>query len=220
MTNQEKAKALKAYLRETAGFIPSSQWLKENIEHYEFIDGKVYHRLHLSESQLNSDQIEPNDQSSEQIDYEEYDPDKYTDWIEFEEECPPTVIKPEKKKDPYETYLLEQKWVLIYLTEDYQTTASRYKQAVGVWLYLKGKTSTPFFDNKEFIKQLYKELPHLQSILFSDVHWNKDPNKPYQEVTARMRWQKVYELLAKGKLRDLYEQWENPPVQLALALGV
>jgi len=63
MTNQQKARALKAHLREVAGFIPSNQWLKDNIEHYEFIDGKVYHRLHLSESQLshNHDISEPDE---------------------------------------------------------------------------------------------------------------------------------------------------------------
>ena len=181
-----------------------------------------------------SDQIEPNDHSSELIDHsselidhsselidhEEYDPDKYTDWIEFEEEFPPTIIKPEKKQDPYETYLLERKWVLIYLTEGIETTISIYKEAISVYLYLKGKISTPLFTNREFIKQLYKEIPYLQSILFTDRHWNKDPNKPWQEVTTKMRWKMVYDILVKGKLRDLYEQWEHPPVQLALALGV
>ncbi|WP_342597683.1 hypothetical protein VKI21_06895 [Cyanobacterium aponinum UTEX 3222] len=87
MNNQQKARALKAHLKEVAGFTPSNQWLKENIEHYEFIDGKVYHRLHLSESQLQSH----NHDITEPDDIKELDEEKY--WEEFQKKADEIVKK-------------------------------------------------------------------------------------------------------------------------------
>ena len=128
-----------------------------------------------------------------------------------------------KKQDPYELVLLTHKWRFINIDyEDPRTrTVNDYRQALGAYFYLKGVISNPNPDEaKDFMKALYKEIHYLQSILFTDRYWNNDLNQSYQEVTMRMRWEMIYKLLAKGKLRDLYDQWENPPVQLVLNLGV